>query len=129
MGAPPSVTEETVREVLNTILDPCSVNAGAPGGLVDMGLVRSASVDVGPDGLTVHARLCVTEPSCVMGHLFVKEARQRLGALAGVDHLDIAMDPSLGWRESSMAPDLRDRLEVARAESRRRLAAPTRRPG
>ncbi len=120
------VTEEVVRDILNTILDPCSVNAGAPGGLVDMGLVRSVAVEDGPDGFVIHARLCVTEPSCIMGHLFVREARERLGPLAGVAHLDIAMDPSLGWNESKMAPELRQRLEAARAQ--RRLAAPTRKP-
>ncbi len=36
--------EERIRAALNEVQDPCSVVAGVPAGIVDMGLVRSLEV-------------------------------------------------------------------------------------
>ena len=39
------MTAEEVRALLNAIVDPCSLAAGAPAGIDEMGLVRDVEVE------------------------------------------------------------------------------------
>src|SRR5207237_1059138 len=65
-------------ELLNGIVDPCSVATAMPAGLVDMGLIRA--VEIGPGttgGLRCSVQLCVTHAFCMMTGVFVHEIEKR----------------------------------------------------
>ncbi len=108
------MNEATIRSVLNSIIDPCSVAAGAPAGLIDMGLVREVSMIRGSRGHDIRIVLCVTEPGCVMGGSFAEEARIRLSALDGVGDVRVALDGTVDWDPRHMTRDYRERLAAAR---------------
>jgi metal-sulfur cluster biosynthetic enzyme len=93
----PADLETAVRERLNAITDPCSVAAGAPAGLVDMGLVHDVRITHEADGIRVSVVLGVTDPTCLMAGVFVAEARRRLANLPGVTAIDVALDHETIW--------------------------------
>lgn len=113
-----SVNEDVIRAELNEILDPCSVVAGAPAGLVEMGLVRGLSVKEAPNGLAVELRIGVTEPGCMMGASFAIKARERLEALAGVVAVDVQLDHTADWEPADIDPAYAERLAAVRAARR-----------
>lgn len=106
------ISEERVREELEAIVDPCSAVAGAPVGLVSMGLVRDLEVQA--DG-RVALTIGVTEPTCLMGWPFAREAEERLGRLPGVRRVEVRLDNATPWTPDRMAPAYRERLRAARA--------------
>jgi metal-sulfur cluster biosynthetic enzyme len=106
-----ALTEESVRAALNTIVDPCSVIAGVPAGLADMGLVRQITVTDG----RVEAVIGVTEPTCLMGVTFLRDARAVLANLDGVSTYDVRFDYQLKWNESMMTTDYRVALTNKRS--------------
>ncbi|WP_406109143.1 iron-sulfur cluster assembly protein [Streptomyces sp. NBC_01003] len=116
------VTESRVREVLNTITDPCSITAGVPAGMDDMGLIGDIQVrDDGPGGCQVSVTFGLTDPTCMLMGAFGNEARIRLGALPGVTGVDVVLDHDMEWTPDMLAPDYRQRLSEHRAERRRSL--------
>ncbi|WP_425826316.1 metal-sulfur cluster assembly factor [Streptomyces fractus] len=117
-----TATEADVRAALNEIIDPCSITAGVPAGLVDMGLVRDIRVDDEPSGGTrIAVTVGVTEPSCLLIGSFASEAEARLAALPDVRAVEVSLDEGLDWSEERLAPEYRQRLTEHRAGARRRL--------
>jgi len=112
------VNEDGVRAVLDEIIDPCSVAAGAPAGLDEMGLVRRLSVREAPGGVAIEVRIGVTEPGCMMGASFAINARERLEALAGVVAVDVALDHEADWEPGDLDPAYAVRLARVRAAKR-----------
>jgi metal-sulfur cluster biosynthetic enzyme len=108
------VTASEVRELLNTIVDPCSVAAGAPAGLTDMGLVRTVEVD----DQTVSVRIGLTEPGCMMGASFVVRARELLAAQPGVEAVAVELEQDCDWSPALLDSDYARRLEAVRARRR-----------
>lgn len=115
------VDENVVRRTLNAIVDPCSATAGAPAGLVDMGLVRSLEVRDGAEGATVKVEIGVTEPGCLMGFPFAREAEKLLSGLPGVVGVEVALDHAHDWKPEDMSPRYRKRLEDRRTVRRRTM--------
>lgn len=101
-------TLEQVEAVLNGIVDPCSAAAGRPLGLVDMGLITDLTVNtIAPDAVRVRARVRVTEPGCLMGSVFIAEARKRLQALAGVGEIELEHSSDFDWHPTDVRPQAR----------------------
>jgi metal-sulfur cluster biosynthetic enzyme len=109
------IAEQQVRAVLNEIVDPCSAAAGAPAGLVDMGLVRRIEVRPGRKGALIDVVLGLTEPTCLMGFPFLRSARERLSALSGVERVDVSLDPAFEWTPAELSPEYAERLKRRRA--------------
>jgi metal-sulfur cluster biosynthetic enzyme len=109
------VTGEQVMEALHQIIDPCSRNAGAPGSIVEMGLVRELRIDDRADGAHVHLGITVTEPTCIMYHSFVRDAHQLVMALDGVVAVEFDLPVYKSWTEHDMSDSLKARLAEARA--------------
>lgn len=105
---------QRVLECLDAIVDPCSVAAGAPAGLVSMGLVGDLVIDVRPDGTHVAVKLFVTEPTCMMGAIFEATAMRELANLPGVSGVTVTIDRTKLWSEEDMAASYRRRLRVFR---------------
>jgi ring-1,2-phenylacetyl-CoA epoxidase subunit PaaD len=109
--------ERVVKGLLDEIVDPCSVVAGTPIGLLQMGIVDA--VDVHGDDVSI--KLLPTFPGCIYTAVFAGEIERRLAALdwpAAIE-VSVIVDGQI-WDEDRMSPEARERLRVARAERRRR---------
>ena len=113
MGAPP-VDRARVAAVLNSVVDPCSAAAGAPAGLLEMGLVKDVEVAVEGGRAHVEVVLRLTHPSCLMGPLFVESAEQGLLALPGVESAKVSLAADYSWTEEAMSEEYRARLAALR---------------
>lgn len=102
----------SIRRQLDTIEDPCSVAAGSPMGLAEMGLVEHVGVDA--DG-NVTVRLRLTSPSCANLGLFKVEAEARIASLPGVRSVDVSADLGLDWRPDMMSEEAKVRRQTALA--------------
>jgi metal-sulfur cluster biosynthetic enzyme len=107
-----------LREVLNTIVDPCSAAARSPTGLVDMGIVDGIEQ---ADGEVV-VRLLPTFAGCLFAALFADEAEQRIAALPWCRSVRVETVADDVWTEERMAPAARARLEHRRSALRRAAA-------
>jgi metal-sulfur cluster biosynthetic enzyme len=116
------MTADEVRTRLNAIVDPCSAAAGAPAGLVEMGLVRRVDVTPAPEGCAIGVTIGLTEPGCMMGASFVAQARDLLGGLPGVAGVDVELEQDCDWSPRDLDPRYSARLEAVRA-ARREAAA------
>ncbi len=120
---PPEHGEQALRAAisacLEAIIDPCSIAAGAPAGLVSMGLVGDVTIAPGPEGGTDGARLdvtlYVTEPGCIVGALFQLTAQRELAKLTGVASVEVHVDHGHFWDQTQMTPAYRGRLAEFRA--------------
>jgi metal-sulfur cluster biosynthetic enzyme len=121
------LSEADVGAARDAVLDPCSVVAGAPAGLVQMGLVRSLELSEAESGATIRVRIGVTEPGCLMGASFAAQARAQLERLDGVAHVEIELDHANDWMPGDMDRDYQRRLDAMRAT--RRAALTRRRTG
>jgi metal-sulfur cluster biosynthetic enzyme len=108
------MTEDDIRDCLNAIQDPCSLAAGAPAGLIDMGMVYEIRVDAEE----IHVRLGTTDPRCMMACVFLHEARERLAGLAGSRRVTVALEDRSIWTPNRMTPDYKVRLDRVRATRR-----------
>ncbi|MGW1711871.1 metal-sulfur cluster assembly factor [Streptomyces sp. NPDC002156] len=116
------VTEDRVREVLNTIVDPCSITAGVPAGMDDMGLISDIRIsDDGTGGRRIGVKFGLTDATCMLLGAFSNEAHERLGALPGVTGVEVTLDTEMEWTPDMLAPHYRQRLAEHRAERRARL--------
>lgn len=102
-------------QTLEAIIDPCSIAAGAPGGLVSMGLVGNVEIKEGADGAEVDVVLFLTEPGCMMAAFFQITARQKLEALSGVGNANVSIDYGHIWDPLQMTKEYREKLTAYRA--------------
>jgi metal-sulfur cluster biosynthetic enzyme len=85
--------DASIRAALSTVFDPCSVAAGRPLSILDMGLVPGWELD----GTTLRVRFAVTNGLCTMAPHFVEAARAALMALPGIDAVESSIDASFNW--------------------------------
>jgi metal-sulfur cluster biosynthetic enzyme len=123
-----AAVEDRIRQVLDEVLDPCSIGRGVPAGITDMGMVTGIDVATGPDGRTrATLALRLTSPGCTFQLYFDQQVRARMAQLDDVDSLDIVWRDEFDWSDDDMSPDLKRRLREKRA-TLLRLARPPRRP-
>lgn len=87
-----------VRRALAAVHDPCSVAAGRPLSLIDMGLVREWRL---ADG-TLHVTFAVTFAGCTLAPRFVAAAAAELAKLPGVDRVETRVDTEFAWTPELM---------------------------
>lgn len=116
------MNEAVIRAALNEVVDPCSVVAGAPAGIDEMGLVRKLSVSHAPGGAAIEVWIGVTEPGCLMGASFAVRARERLEALEGVASVDVQLDHQADWEPADIDPAYAKRLAAVRGATERTRA-------
>lgn len=92
---------EQITAQLDEIKDPCSLAAGTPMGLAEMGLVDA--VEISETG-AVLVKLRLTSPFCHMIGYFTKEVSRRIKALPGVTAVDLQADNGLDWSPSRISP-------------------------
>jgi len=87
--------DERVNAALSTVYDPCSIAAGRPTSLVDMGLVTATRME----GTTLHITFCVTFAGCTMAPHFVEAARAELLKIEGVEQVETFVDTAHVWKQ------------------------------
>jgi metal-sulfur cluster biosynthetic enzyme len=93
------VIDADIRAVLSCIHDPCSIAAGRPISVLDMGLVRGWTLDA--EGvLTV--TFCVTFAGCTMAPHFAQAAAGDLAKLPGVIRVETLIDTDFIWTPDKM---------------------------
>ncbi|MEU2033719.1 metal-sulfur cluster assembly factor [Nocardia amamiensis] len=109
---------DAIRTALQDVVDPCSVAAGAPINIIDMGLVLDIDVDSAG-----HARILIrtTSPMCTLVGSIAEGAERAACSVPGVTEATVEVDPRPGWTESDMTDDGRVFLELRRARSRREV--------
>jgi metal-sulfur cluster biosynthetic enzyme len=115
-AGPLRATADASRTVLEGIVDPCSRAVGAPAGLVSMGLVLDVSVSGTPGAATVHVKLGITEPGCMMQGIFAAAAERAIRALPGVIEVVVSIDHGHVWDPDAMTAEYRAQLSRVRAE-------------
>jgi metal-sulfur cluster biosynthetic enzyme len=101
--------EARISELLNAIIDPCSVAAGTPAGLGDMGLIRALTITDTEAGAHVAVTLAVTHPFCMMSAVFVNEARTQLLEQPDITSVDVGLDGAFLWTEDDYSPAYAER--------------------
>ena len=94
-------TKDAVMDALGKIIDPCSATTGSNLDIVEMGLVKSVSLD----GSNVVIDMRVTSPVCMMVGYFRKEAEKKVGVLSGVDSVTVETDAGLEWDPDMMTEE------------------------
>jgi metal-sulfur cluster biosynthetic enzyme len=94
---PAPALDAQIRDVLSHIHDPCSIAAGRPISLIDMGLVRGWTLERG----TLTITFCVTFAGCTMAPHFTEAAARDLAVIEGIGRVCVRIDTDFVW-----TPDL-----------------------
>lgn len=89
-----------ISAALAGVYDPCSIAAGRPSSLIEMGLVTGWSLENGV--LTV--TFCVTFAGCTMAPHFTEAARVELAKLPGVREVVTVVDTAYVWEPRGAIP-------------------------
>jgi len=90
-----------VLETLAEVIDPeLGMN------VVELGLVYGVDVEAG----RVHVRLTMTTPACPLGEQIMRDAEERVRAVAGVEDVDVELVWEPPWTPSRMSPSAREAL-------------------
>ena len=103
---------DAVVIALDRIIDPCSVGRGVPAGLQAMGMVKRVEVD--GDTRAVRVTLRLTSPACHFQTWFFDRVRQEVLSIPTVEQCSVSFSKDFDWSDSSMSPDLRERLRQGR---------------
>jgi len=93
--------EDAVRNALRGIVDPCSAANGSNLDIVEMGLVKSVEID----DSEVRVEMRLTTPACHMVPYFIEEIDERVGALSGVESVEVDTDDGMEWEEDMMSEE------------------------
>jgi metal-sulfur cluster biosynthetic enzyme len=104
---------------LEEVIDPCSITAGAPLSVVDMGLIIDLTVDE-EGGVRVSMR--ATSAMCTMIAGIMKNAEERLARVDGVQRVEITLCSGEIWTEADMTERGRRTLAARRERSRKEVA-------
>ncbi|MFL0670224.1 MAG: metal-sulfur cluster assembly factor [Erythrobacter sp.] len=91
--------DDEIRSVLGRIHDPCSIAAGRPVSVLDMGLVRGWVLD---EGGVLTVTFCVTFAGCTMAPHFAQAAADDLAKLPGVERVETVIDTTFVWTPDKM---------------------------
>ncbi len=92
--------DRQIKSALGQVYDPCSIAAGRPISLVDMGLVTEWAFADGALSIT----FCVTFAGCTMAPHFVEAARVELSKIKGVREVITQVDTDYIWTPPALAP-------------------------
>jgi metal-sulfur cluster biosynthetic enzyme len=97
--------DETVLDALRDVYDPCCAEKGVS--VVDMGLIRSATVDGG----AARVELILTTGWCPFAARVVDDVRSRVGALPGVADAEVTVSWDEAWTTDRLSDSARRKLQ------------------
>ena len=109
------IDDAAIRAALAGVHDPCSVAAGRPLSLVEMGLLLGWRLD----GDTLFVTFAVTFAGCTMAPHFLRAAEAELAMLPGVTRVAADVDASFAWSPDRMPapPPMRGRPQAWRTRA------------
>jgi metal-sulfur cluster biosynthetic enzyme len=110
---------DAVRDALREVVDSCSAATGSNLDIVEMGLLKSVSVDDGH----VDIEMRLTTPVCHMVAYFHKEIDDRVGGLDGVESVEVETDNGFEWSEEMLTPEAKQQRQKVMDEHRARYEA------
>jgi metal-sulfur cluster biosynthetic enzyme len=108
-----------VYEALHAVIDPCSVSAGTPISVVDMGMVTDVSAD---ESGAVAIVMRPTSAMCTMIAGIMKGVEEHIGRVEGVSRVDVMLLGGQLWTEEDMSERGRAVLAARRERARREIA-------
>lgn len=104
-----------INDALNRVIDPCSIGREVPAGLIDMGMVKSVTVE------DAHAQITVrlTSPGCQLQTWFDERITTEVTQLPEIRHVDIAWSTVFDWSDDDMSEPLKVRLQHKRQAAER----------
>lgn len=106
-----------VREVSNTVHDPCGMAAGIAMGMDEMGLIRRIDAERDDEGRwQVHALVRLTSPGCEYFFAFRDNLQERASAHPQVSEVEVEWDPTLDWTPEALTPEARERWQNRQRE-------------
>jgi metal-sulfur cluster biosynthetic enzyme len=103
--------ESALVAALSRVLDPCSVAAGMPLDIVEMGMLAGWSID---SDRNLQVAICVTTPMCLQAHSILEVASRELAASAAFNSIQLRVDTEVIWTEDRLS-------DTARAKRRKRI--------
>jgi metal-sulfur cluster biosynthetic enzyme len=100
-------TDEILAALANAV-DPCSVAAGRPMNIVEMGLVEKVDID---DGGQVTISLSLTSPSCMMLGQIMDQIDENVAPLLGGERPKMTFDDGLNWTPDRITGAAREHRE------------------
>ena len=99
---------ERIRDALRGIVDPCSAANGSNLDIVEMGLVKNIQVNDGD----VRVEMRLTTPACHMVPYFIEEIEERVGALSGVESVEVETDDGMEWNTEMMSEEAKEKRQA-----------------
>jgi metal-sulfur cluster biosynthetic enzyme len=109
---------ERVRDALRGIVDPCSAANGSNLDIVEMGMLKSVEVSDGD----VRVEMRLTTPACHMVPYFIEEIEKRVGALSGVESVEVETDDGMEWNAEMMSEEAKEKRQAVIEKQRSRYA-------
>jgi metal-sulfur cluster biosynthetic enzyme len=101
-------SEERVRDALRGIVDPCSAANGSNLDIVEMGLLKSVEID--DNEVRIEMRL--TTPACHMVPYFIEEIEEHVGALSGIESVEVETDDGMQWNTEMMSEEAKEKRQT-----------------
>jgi len=95
-----------VVAALSRVLDPCSVAAGMPLDIVEMGMLAGWSVD---SDRNLELAICLTSPMCLLAHNILEVASRELAADGRFKSIVVRVDTSVIWTEDRLSDTARQK--------------------
>jgi metal-sulfur cluster biosynthetic enzyme len=102
-----AISEDAVREALKQVVDPeLFVN------IVDLGLIYLVDLQEVDGKTDVKIEMTMTSPACPAGPQLVSQTKTAVGALQGVNSVDVKVVMIPPWTPDRMTEDARDQLGI-----------------
>jgi metal-sulfur cluster biosynthetic enzyme len=105
-----AVREATVRQALESVVDPCSIATGVPISLADMGLIKDLRWLSGE----VEVVLQLTSPICWQAANIIDAVERAVMTVPGARSVKCTLDPGYEWTPKMMSAEARERLRRIR---------------
>jgi len=110
-----SALRQRVIESLGSVFDPCSLTAGAPLSVVDMGLITELTIDdVDAVGITMRP----TSGMCTLIAGIMASVEETVARVSGVTSVRVSLNADSQWTEADLSETGRRILEARRQRSR-----------
>ena len=110
-----SALRQTITEALGRVFDPCSLAAGAPLSVLDMGLITELAVD---DAGVVAIAMRPTSGMCTVIAGVMTDVEEIVARVPGVSSVRVSLHNDTMWTEADLSDNGRRILEARRQRSR-----------
>lgn len=102
-----AVSEDAVREALKQVVDPeLFVN------VIDLGLIYLVAVEEAEGKSRVQIEMTMTSPACPAGPQLIAQSKHAVGALSGVESVEVKLVMTPPWTPDRMTEAARDQLGI-----------------